>query len=122
MIALSLFSLERFNTYVEYSNQMDHTSFLIINIRTAEIALRDIDRSERGYMITHDTMFVRLLNNAVDSINKTVATLSDMTKNKPEQQKNITLLKASIVMRIAASRENIAYVDSTHASEPSMYY
>jgi CHASE3 domain sensor protein len=122
MIALSLFSLERFNTYVEYSNQMDHTSFLIINIRTAEIGLRDIDRTERGYMITRDTMFLRLLNNSVDSINKTIRILDTMTRDNPEQKKNITMLKASLAIRIAAARDNIAYVDSANTSAPSKYY
>ena len=122
MIALSLFSLARFNTYVAYSNQMDHTGFLIINIRTAEIGLRDIDRTERGYMITHDTMFLRFMNNAIDSINKTINILDKMTQDNPLQKKNITLLKAAMAVRVGAARDNIAYVDSANTSKPSKYY
>ena len=122
MIALSLFSMERFSTFTQFSDAVDHTNLVIIDIRSTEVSLRDVGLTERGYMITHDTMYLRLLNNSIDSINKWVDTLERTTADNPEQRKNVTLLKASVAIRIAAVRANIEYVDSCRSSMPSKFY
>ena len=122
MVALSLFSMERFTTFKMYSDAVDHTNSVIINMRAAEVSLRDIGLTERGYMITHDTMYLRNLNNAVDSLNKIVSLLGKTTEDNPEQQRNIALLKATIAIRIAAVRTNIEYTDTSTSSTPSKYY
>ncbi len=121
MIALSLFSMQRFTTFTTYAELVHHTNFVISKVYGTELSLRDIDRSERGYMLTHDTMYLRFFNNAVDSINSSVNTI-EREMNNPRQQNNIKLLKASVVVRIAAARENIAYVDTSNSSTPSKYY
>ncbi len=122
MIALSLFSMARFSTFTQFSDAVDHTNLVIINIRSTEVFLRDVGLTERGYMITHDTLYLRNLNNAVDSINKYVDTLGKITSDNPEQRKNVALLKASIAIRIAAVRANIEYVDSCRSTSPSKFY
>ena len=122
MIALSLFSMERFLTFTNFSDAVDHSNTVIISMRSADASLKDVGLTERGYMITHDTMYLRHLNNAIDSLNRIVGELGQLTQDNPEQQKNITLLKASIAIRIAAVRTNINYVDTTTSSTPSKYY
>ncbi len=122
MIALSLFSMARFSTFTQFSDAVDHTNLVIVNIRSAEVFLRDVGLTERGYMITHDTLYLRGLNNSIDSINKYVDTLEKITGDNPEQKKNVTLLKASVAIRIAAVRANIEYIDSCKSSIPSKYY
>ena len=76
--------------FAKFSEQVDHTGLVIINIRSAEVSLRDIGLNEKGYMITQDTMYLRFLNNAIDSINKTLSAFKEMTADNPEQQKNIS--------------------------------
>ena len=122
MIALSLFSMARFATFTQFSDAVDHTNLVIINIRSAEVSLRDVGLTERGYMITHDTMYLRFLNNSIDSINRNVDTLEKITADNPDQKKNVTLLKASVAIRIAAVRANIEYVDSSSSATPSKFY
>ena len=122
MVALSLFSMERFTMFSNYSNEVDNSSRVVIGIRSAEVSLRDIGLIERGYMITRDTVYLRYLNQSIDSINKAIATIKSLTSTNPEQQKNIALLKGDVAIRIAAVRDNIAYVDSTHLSTQSSYY
>ena len=122
MVALSLFSMERFTTFTMYSDAVDHTNTVIINMRSADVSLRDMGLNERGYMITHDTMYLHHLDNAIDSIYQIVAKLGKMTEDNPEQQKNIALLKASIAIRIDAVRTNINYVDTSKSTTPSKYY
>lgn len=122
MVALSLFSMERFTLYSTYSNSVDHSSQVVISIRSAEVSLRDMGLTERGYMITKDTMYLRYLNNSIDSINRTIAAIKELTSDNAEQQKNVALLKGSVALRIAAARDNIAYVDSSHQTMRSKFY
>ena len=122
MVALSLFSMERFTTFTAYSDQVDHTNLVIKKILKTELHLRDIDRGERGYMITRDTMYLRFLNTAIDSIHILVRDIGDIIKDNPRQQHNMALVKSSASLRIAGARENITYVDSANTSTPSRYY
>jgi signal transduction histidine kinase len=122
MIALSLFSMERFTTLTNYSDLVDHTNVVISRLYSAEVSLRDIDRGERGYMITRDTMYLRFFNNAIDSIYLSIASIGHLTTDNATQQNNVALLKSSAAIRIAAARENIAYVDTTHSQALSKYY
>lgn len=100
----------------------DKASFVIEEIFTGEKALRDIDRSERGYMITKDTMYIRFLNNAIDSINTSISDLRNLTSDNQELQRTITILNAGVSARILAARENINYVDTCRQSSLSKYY
>lgn len=122
MVALSLYSMQRFTTFASYSDQVNHSNSVIICLSKAEISLRDIDRTERGYMLTQDTMYVRFMNNAVDSINKAILQLQQMVADNEQQQKSITLLKGNVAIRIAALRDNISYVDTAKSTAPSKYY
>ncbi|MCW3123593.1 MAG: hypothetical protein JWQ38_3085 [Flavipsychrobacter sp.] len=122
MIALSLFSMKRFTTYTAYSDQVDHTNLVIKKILQTQIYLRDIDRTERGYMLTRDTMYIRFLNNAIDSVQTVIDEIGIITKDNPVQQNNISLVKSSAAIRIAAVRENITYVDTTTTTALSKFY
>jgi signal transduction histidine kinase len=121
MVALSLFSMERFITYTEYSDQVNHTNLVIKKILKTQLDIRDIDRAERGYMVTRDTMYIRFLNNAIDSVQSMITEMRGFIKN-PRQQDNLTLFKSSAALRIAAARSNIAYIDSVGNSTPSRFY
>ena len=122
MVALSLFSLGRFNTYSSYAQLSSHSSVVIENIYQSELHLRDIDRAERGYMLTKDTMYIRYLNNSIDSINHDIKDIEELTSDNQEQLKNITLLKASVAIRIAKVRDNVAYIDTAKSSLSAYYF
>ena len=122
MIALSLFSMKRFTAYTVYSDQVDHTNLVIKKMLQAQLSLRDIDRAERGYMLTRDTMYLRFLDNAIASVHATLDEIGNITKGSASQQNNISLVKSSASLRIAAVRENIAYVDTTTTTTLSKYY
>ncbi len=122
MVALSLFSMERFTIFSNFSSKVDHSGLVIMGIRSAEVSLRDIGLTERGYMITRDTMYLSRLNDAIDSLNRTVSEIKAMTLDNPEQQNNLALLKGAVAMRIAAARECISYTDTTTIATRSRYY
>ena len=122
MVALSLYSMGRFATLINYSDIVDKTSSVIINIRSAEVFIRDIALTERGYIITRDTTYLSRFNNSIDSTYKCIESIKTMVHDNPEQQKNIALLKGTIALRIAAARANMAYADTSYLSAGLKYY
>jgi signal transduction histidine kinase len=98
--------------YANYSDLMDHSGTVIDNLYQAELHLRDVDRAERGYMITRDTMYIRFLNNSIDSLNADILDVAHLTNDNQLQIKNVALLKANIALRIAKARENINRFDT----------
>ncbi len=122
MGALSLFSLARLNKYIQYSHLTDKSGFVIEEICNAEKALRDIDRTERGYMITKDTMYVRYMNTSIAKLKESIEELEEMTTDNAELQRTIKLLSAAAVVRTTAAQNNIAYIDTCKSSTLSKYY
>ena len=122
MIALSIISINRFATYAHYSNFSDTSGLIIDNIYQAELHLRDIDRTERGYMLTRDTAFRKFAFNAIDSIKNDIIDIDLLVDDNPKQQKNIDILKDTIALRVAAVRNNLRYVDTTKLSTLSKYF
>ncbi|MBC7553244.1 MAG: CHASE3 domain-containing protein [Taibaiella sp.] len=122
MGGFAVFSIHKLNRFIEYSNLMDYSGFVIEKIYSAEKSLRDIDRTERGYMITKDAMFLRYLNNSIDSLHSHVSALKKITGDDAQLQRDITLLNGSIANRVHALRENIDYVDTCTSSRLSKYY
>lgn len=122
MGVLSFFTLERLNKYIQYSRLSDRSTAVIERIFTAEKALRDIDRTERGYMITRDTMYVRFLENSFDSLRNSVEDIKLLTRDNAESQRTAILLTAECTSRTTASKDNIKYVDTSHSTALSKYY
>ncbi len=115
MIALSVISMNRFITYAYYSNFSDTSGIIIDNIYQAELHLRDIDRAERGYMITRDTMFRRYVYNAIDSMKNDIIDIDLLIDDNPLQQHYIDLLKDTMGLKIGAVVTNVNFVDTTNS-------
>jgi signal transduction histidine kinase len=122
MVSLSLFSIERFITYISYSDKVAHTNKVIAALYKTEVALKDLDRAERGYILTHDTAYLRFVNISVDSMRPALQQVETLLSQDLEQDKNIALLKSNVALRVNYSRADIAYVDSSTSSALSSYY
>ena len=122
LIALSVISMNRFVKYVYYSNFSDTSGIIIDKIYQTEIHLRDIDRCERGYMLTKDTTYRTYLFLNIDSLKDDIIDMNLMTDDNTEIQKAIDVLKDSISLRLSALKININYVDTTNQSMLSKYF
>ncbi len=122
MVGLSLFSIGRLTTFTEYSNELLHSNKVIRTLYKTEVYLKDVDRWERGYMLTHDTVYLRLVNNAIDSIYPSIDNLEQLVKKDKTEYKNILELRDLIILRIRYGRYNIALVDTTKNNQASSYY
>jgi len=122
MVILSLYLAGRFTAFSNYVAEADHTSKTIINIRSAEVYITDIGLNERGFIITRDSVYLRDLNAAIDSLYKLTAEIKVMISDNQRQVNNLTLLKAAISMRIAEARASVEYANVTKAANPSDHY
>lgn len=122
MVALSFFSIERYTTFTEYSADVVHSNLVIRMLYKTEVYLKDIDRWERGYILTNDTSYLRTVNSTIDSLAPSLDILGRLVIGNPLQTKNIIFLKKSIESRIQYARKNLAYIDSAHSKAASPYY
>jgi len=122
MIGLSLFSIERLKTYIFYSDQMDHTNFILTQLYRTQIYLANIDKAERGYMITKDTVYLGHINRAIDSTYFSLSKLDTFIADSTVLQQDFNQLRKEVDIRVIAVKNNIRYVDSTHSVTPSTYF
>ena len=122
LVALSVVSMNRFVQYVYYSNFSDTSGMIIDNIYQAEVHLRDIDRNERGYMLTDDTTYKRYVRNNIDSLNGDLNDIDFFIDASSPIRLDFELLKDSIALKLAMTREDIRFVDSAHQPGVSRYF
>ncbi|NDC41388.1 MAG: hypothetical protein EBZ77_07550 [Chitinophagia bacterium] len=113
MGALSLSSVKRLTTYISYSNQMDRANMVLMRMYDVEKDMRDIDRTERGYMLMHDTLFIRLINLSVSNVRTHLDSLEWETRDDEEIQKKIRLIRANTALRIDALHRNLYFADTS---------
>lgn len=121
MVGLSLFSMQRFSMLTHYTNKVNHNQLVIDKLYKIESLVRDLDRAERGYMLTKDTAYMNSLKRTIDSTYPCIAALKELEPDGM-QQKSIIMLKSILALRLSNIRQNIAYLDTAHTSVISRYY
>jgi len=122
MAGLSLFSVNKFTSLINYSYWVDHSNKVIQQLYKVEGVTKDLDRAERGYMLTRDTMYQRLLNNSIRRINPLLDSLKYLTKDNESEQNNVILVKSALAMRLNSIRENLSFLDTSKTVIVSLYY
>lgn len=122
MIALSLFSLERFTTFTNYADDVLHSNQVIRTLFQTEVFFKDIDRWERGYMLSSDTGYLRAIYNTTDSMLQMMDSLEHLVTDNPVQARNMIDLRENIMQRIRYSHENLIYIDTSQTKEVSPYF
>lgn len=122
LVGLSFFSMWRFDMLINYSDEVDHNNMIIERLYKVEGYIKDLDRAERGFMLTNDTMYLQQLHNSKDSLRSYIASLKVLTSDNDVQNNNTIQLRAALAIRLADIKNNIAYIDSAHLSSPSRYY
>lgn len=122
MIGLSLFSLGRFATFTNYADDVMHSNDVIRALFRTEVFFKDIDRWERGYILSNDTGYVRAIYNTTDSLLQMMDSLEHLLVENPVQARNMIDLRENIMHRISYSHDDIIYIDTSHSREASQYY
>ncbi|MBS1687317.1 MAG: CHASE3 domain-containing protein [Bacteroidetes bacterium] len=122
MAGLSLFSVDKFTSLINYSYWVDHSNKVIQQLYKVEGVTKDLDRAERGYMLTRDTMYQRLLYTSIRKINPLLDSLKYLTKDNEGEQNNVILVRSALAMRLNSIRENLAFLDTAKTATVSSYY
>ncbi len=122
MVLLSFFSVERYSTFTEHSDRVTHSNLVIKMLYKTEVYLKDIDRWERGYLLTCDTSYLRTYHSTIDSLNGSLDILSRLVIDDPLQTKNIIFLRKNINSRLQFSANSIHSVGNTPKIEPGPHY
>ncbi len=122
MGVLSFYSIDRFTSLTNYSYWLDHSNKVIQQLYASELIIKDIDRIERGYMITKDTSYQRQLSADIDRIPPIIDSLKNLTTDNETEKQNVILIRSSLALRLNYVGDNFAYLDTTHSSEISHYY
>lgn len=123
MVALSLYSLQQFDSLTGYSNRLDRTNQLINQLYKVRDNIKEIDIKERGFMLSHDSTYFYMFINTADELQTTITNLQRLTGGDTLQTKNLIMLKSALALRIAFFKDNLNYLDSTSSPETiSVYY
>lgn len=122
MAGLSFFSIDKFTDLNNYSYLVDHSNKVIQELYKVESLAKDLDRAERGYMLTHDTMYQRLLYTSIRRVNPLIDSLRQLTKNNESEQNNVILIKSALAMRISYIKDNLSFIDTAKAGIISPFY
>ena len=107
MVLLSFFSLQRYSTFTEHSARVTHSNLVIKMLYKTEVYLKDLDRWERGFLLTADTSYLNTYNETIDSLNGSLEILSRLVIDNPLQTKNIIFLRKNINSRLQFSARSI---------------
>jgi|GEM_PF-4791774 len=122
LVSLSLFSVKRVDALIDFSNKADHSNFILRDLYTLQGFVKDLDRSERGYMLTMDTLYSNGYLHIKDSIKNCLAQLNIKGRDDKELISDLSILEKKIKKRCDYISENFALVDSTHSSTPTSIY
>jgi len=121
MTALSFYSINRFTALNSYSTAIDHSNQVIGQLYMLEGIVKDLDRIERGYMLTKDTSYQRQLLSTVEKITPAYRYFKLLLADNDVQRKNLVLVRSALP-EAGHIGDNFAYMDTTRNAAISPYY
>jgi signal transduction histidine kinase len=108
LITLSLYSFQRFNAYVQYSNAVDHHHVLRSELSQLRLILVDLENNQRAFLLFSDSTFLEKYTNHEQSIRETFASIHKLIKDDPDQRKRLRSLNLLIKSRLDDLRTGLA--------------
>jgi len=121
MVALSYISVKRFGQLNSYFNSVEHTFTVISKLDDLESTIKDIDRFERGYLLTHDTSYLSLLKGPAASVLAKADSIKKMSDDK-DAQEDISFINSFLAVRLNELRTDLEYADTSRSSVLSPGY
>lgn len=122
LIVLSLLLFSRLANITGYSAQADRSKQIVEELYNLESIVKDLDRAERGYLLTRDTLYSNGFERRFRAMQTSLTSLQSMCAEDRVQQKQLVVLKSSLAMRVFHLRQSIAYADTTSAKDPGTAY
>ncbi len=122
MTVLSFVSVKRLGTLINAIDKVEQTYGIIAQLDRLEVAIKDIDRFERGYMITRDSNYIRLLAEPHAKLIPITDKLKTMTNGTPEQYNNVILLRSYVVSRLTNLKHNLNFSDTAATEKVPVHF
>jgi signal transduction histidine kinase len=97
---LSFLFYQRSSSHLRYSRQLDESYTVILELKLLEQRMTDMETYSRGYMLTHDSSFLKSFTNSWDSIDRSYNTLEVLFASKPDQMTKFQLLRSTIASQV----------------------
>ena len=122
MTGLALVSVKRFEALINTIDHVEQNYKIISQLDRLELAIKDVDRLERGFMITRDSSYIRLLAESQASLLPLTEKIRKATEGNPEQHKNIIWIRSYVVSRLSDLRSNLKYGDTARDGSIPVYF
>ena len=93
LVTLSILSFIRIKKLIEVSQWVNHTHVVKLNLESTFSSLLDMETSQRGYLLTRDTMFLKAYYRKGNILTQRLSLLDSVTRDNIIQHINIVELK-----------------------------
>ncbi|HMJ45918.1 MAG TPA: CHASE3 domain-containing protein, partial [Ferruginibacter sp.] len=101
IIVFATFSFIRIRTLTDSSEIVNHTNLVKLKLEQVYSILRNAESSQRGYMLTGDSVFFKSYEQAKDLLDPRLDQLIVVTKDNPVQERNAIALRRLCDQRVA---------------------
>jgi signal transduction histidine kinase len=100
LIVLSLYSFQRFNGYVQYTDAVDRHHVLLTQLNELKLNLAEMENYQRAFLLFNDSTFLTGYEARKNKIKDVFASVHRLTKNDRGQQKRMRILNMTIKSRM----------------------
>lgn len=108
LLGVAFFYLSKLNALENYSNRVDHSYRVILQMGKLEKKLLDAETGQRGFIITKDSVFLEPYSESHREILGIFQELDTLTHDNPEQQLHLDTLKALIMTTTSLLEKNMS--------------
>ncbi len=107
LLANSIISYLNTQQLVSNNGWVQHTFEVISELDLTLSQLKDAETGQRGYLITHDPVYLEPYHIASAGVSAHIDRLSDLTRDNEYQQRRIPQLRQLVTERLNIARENV---------------
>ncbi|MCS3744151.1 response regulator [Rhizobium sp. BK661] len=91
----------------ENNARIVHTHEVILGLSKVLSSIQDAETGQRGFVLTGDERYLDPYQAALTSIPQRIAEIADLTKDNPEQQRRLPMLRQHVDAKLAELKETI---------------
>jgi methyl-accepting chemotaxis protein len=107
LVAIGTVSYRSTEKLTETAEWVTHTHQVLEALESVFSTMKDAETGQRGYVLTGEESYLEPYTAANASINQKIGTLRDLTKDNPDQQRQIDLLEPLVERKLSELQETI---------------
>jgi signal transduction histidine kinase len=100
LITLSIYSFQRFDSYVRYADAVEHHHVLITALDQLQIQLAEIETNQRAFLLFNDSSFYHEYQRYIEVLKKTFSEVHQFTEGNQAQLRRLQTLNVTIRSRL----------------------